>query len=125
MSEVANKDLCVELSELSGWSETDFRWNRHNLPTGGWTDWSVFDGKPEGRSNSYYEEFPAYDADYLRGKLKYYDFTIVNLSSETLSLTSDSLDDPEAAILGGTLVNLLSEFAIELFKQGVLTKELA
>ncbi|MDQ0869010.1 hypothetical protein QFZ70_001483 [Arthrobacter sp. V1I9] len=61
---------------------------------------------------------PLYTSDYLREKLRNYDFTIVNLNQETLSLTSDSLDDPDAAILGKNFAIVLLELAIALDDAG-------
>ena len=54
----------------------------------------------------------------LLDKVRNYDWTIVNLNETTLSLTSDSLDDPEAAILGKDFQEVLTKLVECLIEQG-------
>jgi hypothetical protein len=117
---VANKDLCAELYDVSGWHDTFAWYSGNEVEFEGQAGWegAVYENTIE---YDWCDDVPAYDADYIRDKVKNYDYEIVNLNSETLSLTSDSLEDPDAAILGKTFADLLTNFAIELFKQGILT----
>jgi len=127
--QVASKELCEELYKVSGWISD----SAHCITDEGhawvseWQHWykDRF-GKyvaPTRNGLGYTPVCPAYNADYLLDKIRNYDFTIVNLNRNILSLTSDSLDDPEAAILGKTLTELLAKLAIQLFKQNILTPE--
>jgi hypothetical protein len=61
---------------------------------------------------------PAFSVDYLLSKVRNYEFTIVNLNTSTLSLTSDSLNDHDGAILGEELDILLMEFILALKEEG-------
>lgn len=116
--QVASRELCEELCELSGWRETDKVW-RLDVYSDGSSNWYIYGYELRDSSDGW---VPAYSADYLLEKVRQYDFNIYNLNHKTLSLESDSLDDPEAAILGHSLAEALCLFAIELFKQGILQR---
>lgn len=126
MSKVARFELCDELYKLTAGrfrgERTGSRWQRYKFSTGKWGDWKVFPYPMERMSvkgrTSHIQQIPAYDADYIIEKLRNYDFTVVNLNSKDLSLTSESLEDSEGCILGDTLANLLAEFSIALIKEG-------
>lgn len=134
---VASLETSVELHNLIGGSVygSDKTWRRFQAKrtgstwyspeqdyTDGWQD--PLDGRRATAITHHIEAVaPAYEADYLGNLLRDLDFTIVNLNHKNYSLTSDSLDDPDAAILGDSLAELLANFAVEAFKQGVLTRD--
>lgn len=126
---VSSLDRSKELYRLSGWNRTEFLWVAPPLNN---TEYEVmhkaklhdlndYIAHPELGDKMYNSTF-AYDADYLGQRLRVLDFEIDNLNLTTYALTSDSLEDPDAAILGSSLADLLCAFAIEAFKQGVLTR---
>lgn len=105
MNEIASRELCAELYELSGWNDTKFSWFDG---MGGWrfdhdeTEPSMYEGEEVGTW------LPAYSLGFLQRKLRDYaeDY---NGEGMDYSLTSHHPEDD------------LATLAIELFKQGILT----
>lgn len=132
---VAGKELCQELYELSEWGKTQFPYHigdglqkyfqyadKSNTPyIADGTDYSIKDYEKEGT------HIPAYDLGYLLRKLDYkwvkleHSFEVDEPTNRwTCSFLSDDIygfvedaDTPEDAAC---------KLAIELFKQGVLSK---
>lgn len=130
---VASRSLCQKLYEFSGWGDPDTARPLAETPSY-WPDqywcqevkdaeWTIYTEITDHTMWGNQHYIPAYDADYVAAMVRNYDFTIVNLNTRNFSLVSDSLDDPEAAILGSSLAELLTEFATELFRQGILIRE--
>jgi hypothetical protein len=57
---VADRELCIELKELSNWGGTDFCWNGDHLTPAYW---------PEDMRSHDLDSNPAYDTAYLLDKL--------------------------------------------------------
>lgn len=116
---VANKDLCEELYELSGWDNTT------------WEHFSTYNGKEFIRARlpgDFKSPVPAYDLGYLLRKLP------DNTTIHTHSLKGNSRAKGKyGAFLwhykarlhqqdADTPEDTACKLAIELFKQGILTK---
>ena len=102
---VAAKELCQELYELSGWGGDDPYFNVNE----GWYK----EGRPAQKSVLV---APAYDLGYLLRKLPSWSLIQKNIDryEATSSMNNTHADTPEDAAC---------KLAIELFKQGILTKE--
>ena len=135
---VASLPLCKTLHELSGWSDTEYHyWNLRQKNSDG--EWEYTE--PVALTERDYiqitqstfgePEHPAYDLGYLLGKLPYgimlykgkkgWTFSVGNTlhngepkAYEVLRTRNFRSETPEDAA---------AKLAIELFKQGVLTKE--
>lgn len=141
MSNVASRDLCKELYELSGWDGTLIR---HGSPTRmidavmfvrtvydkfvGLYESSVGCDECEGEHAYGFATMPAYDLGYLLRKLPHF-IDISQLSggytpngwAAIKRLSQDFPFDAEAR--ADTPEDALCQLAIELFKQGVLKKQ--
>jgi hypothetical protein len=125
---VANRNLCQELYELSGWSEAEF-WYAETVgeAPGNWTIGNnrLVIGMTGG------QQLPAYELGEVLRKLpekiyandRYYYLTVARHSEgswyaayggKNMLYLKREKNDPEDA---------LCKLAIELFKQGILTKE--
>lgn len=62
-------------------------------------------------------------SDELLAVLRNYDFSIRNLNHNTLEISSDSSDDPDAGIYGATLAEVLAQFYLVLVEQGHIKRE--
>lgn len=111
---VASKELCQELYDLSGWKNVSQRWVKGDFTH----EWTV-------RKTRYgYNVIPAYDLGYLLRKLPTDRSVSFRLSYKTNEwwLNEDidhrfiTADNPEGAA---------AKLAIELFKQGILKREAA
>lgn len=112
---VASIELCKELYEVSGWKETGFEYRLDDNN-------KLFYRKE--RQWAYISSLPAYDLGYLLRKLpvvsevshytEFYYAKYVNLKHITSDDIQTQADTPEDAA---------AKLAIELFKQGILTKE--
>lgn len=144
---VADLELCKELHKLSGWSSTDKIWfPYYDVPAeapmeGEPPYWALTD--KDGGSIVESENIPAYDAGYLLGKIFESDLPPIdylcfypygNEVSAKLAAYNDfdesrSEDAPTKSTKvsentrGKTHADALCKLAIELFKQGILTKE--
>jgi len=138
---VASKELCEELYKLSGWNRTEYLWASPPLSP---NDWRPIHKSDLHRINddllpdTMYNSTFAYDLGYLLRKLP----AEVEEFSETDHLTYELLlakyeanefhadywwnDDLRFNMVpSGTPEDALVTLAIELFKQGVLTREAA
>lgn len=106
---VASLELSKELYELSGWTGTALLWQ----PDG--------DIGLMGPTSS--ERPPAYDLGYLLRKLPLVRLQHVALESDDLKRWLCSVKSVSMAEHAETPENAAAKLAIELFKQGVLTKE--
>ncbi len=123
----ASLELCKELYELSGWVRTGQEWSRwyqgvlvFNEPA------EVYEGEyrvinvPPWRDETTY---PAYDLGYLLRKLP--QNTFVKQLESTIYHAEDynfDTDTCNSAIDKSTPEDALADLAIELFKQGILTR---
>ncbi len=94
--------------------------------------WRLVDSKRKGKQEWFlakrtpmleikpYEIVAAPLSDELLEQLRNYDFEIKSLNHETLSLVSDSLDEPDAAILGKNFAEVLALLWLELNPNGHL-----
>ena len=116
MSNVASLENCKRLYELSGWGATEKRWyGQTQFPescVAGLID--SFDGAGI---------CPAYDAGYLLRKLP--DILMSNLGGEKLGIWITETEASNGDIRGqaDTPENALCLLAINLFEQGILTRE--
>lgn len=118
---VASLNICKELYELSGWTWTEKCWETRtnqgwNINLRPYADSSQNDGL-----SRYY---PAYDLGYLLRKLPV--VTEVHKYSDHFHaryVNVKRLIDEPIEINSGTPEDATAKLAIELFKQGILTKE--
>ena len=110
-------ELCQQVYEATGLSSdavVDFYFDENKLLKSRFQTLSVTKNElPTGY-------IPLYTSDYLADKLRDYDWTITNLNSKQFSLQSDSLSEPDAAILGETLTLVLLKLTIALSEAGEL-----
>lgn len=110
---VASLPLCKELDELSGWGGTAFMWaekirTSRAGTTYTYTDWSVRYSKPHKPTKT----VPAYDLSYLMHRIA----CAVGLM-RSLDLLEHAMVNDRNFEDGACFV------AIELFKQGILTRD--
>ena len=121
---VASLELCKELYELSGWDGTAYYWQLDYYEDGSslWNLYHENEAKPRtGRVR------PAYDTDFILANLPQFElrktsngYAIrVNTGSASVSAAYRNSLRKEADKPANAACNL----AIELFKQGILTKE--
>lgn len=127
---VASKQLCQELYELSGWDAGDKYWNEQYV--GIETKWYVMNHKvvASGRNEGLDTGIPAYDLGYLLRKLpewiddegtteeKSYPFIIEHKRAGYLDYESGGYSDLNCS--ADTPEDAACQLAIELFKQGIL-----
>ena len=114
-------ELCKEVYKRTGW-DGDKQFAYDDTYGDKWLRY-IAEFPHESREWRLVNMIPLYTSDYLLEKLRNYDFTIVNLNSKMLSLTSDSLDEPEAAILGVNFAVVLLKLVIALDDAGQLKEE--
>ncbi len=115
---VANLKLCRELYELSGWNDTTFRWLM-NIPEPFHVNAMI---KAERKVST-----SAYDLGYLLRKLPQ-NTKLEKLESSIWSVEdfdSKNEGEPHCIVELSTPEDAACKLAIELFKQGILTKEVA
>ena len=122
---VASLELCKELYELSGWSNTD---NYHCLmATTPKESWVVLD-----RAASKIRNYPAYDYIYLLNKMPmghpvskiYAELRSQRIFKDAWGISWRTEDDEvEVYVESSNIVDAAAKLAIELFKQGILTRE--
>lgn len=106
-------ELCKEVYKLTKWEYTkeyyDVKWGEV------WTISTQITSRGDDKVS---KAIPLYTSDYLADKLRNYDWNITNLNTKNFSLQSDSLNDPDGAILGDSLTKVLLEFVIALVDEG-------
>lgn len=103
---VASLELCRELYELSGWYDTDYiYYSNGGEYSGAYYHRNMVFQKPK--------NMPAYDLGYLLRKLNRHFYATQKAELRRLGTYLLLVDDPE---------NKLVEYAIQLFKQSVLTR---
>jgi len=124
---VASLENCKALYEVSGWKTEDFEWYQHNT-----TDTPNLTYVPGG-SDLYGEPvWPAYDLSYLLRKLPVKvvnSYSYLHLSPGAYGdwntfYINEQIDDAQPIIVesADTPEDAACKLAIELFKQGFLTK---
>lgn len=120
---VASLDLCRELYELSGWSDTYFHWGGAHVKGGTPRTWRVTAIKGRAGTTPIKYSYPAYDLGFLLRKLpamdEHNDF-ITLFHSPTGPWVMDYADDEFEA---DTPEDAACKLAIELFKQEVLQQQ--
>jgi hypothetical protein len=116
---VASLENCKALYEVSGWKTEDFEWYHHNT-----TDTPDLTYVPGG-SDLYGEPvWPAYDLGYLLRQLAvYWDTSIRSEVTQWCAETRTDRYNRFERARADTPEDAACKLAIELFKQGVLTKE--
>lgn len=127
---VASLKLCKELYELSGWYQTHYIWRLYDddhLPEWVQTFTNI---KPEDYTHTDHHYYPAYDLGYLLRKLsigvslykgaKGYTFNVGNSIQHSVGVY-EAIRSSD--LRSGTPEDAAAKLAIELFKQGILTKE--
>ncbi len=137
--QVASKDLCQKLYKLSGWDNAPFDWIE--IPT-----WNKKFPKPQDQviynhicDNEHQKWIaPAYDLGYLLRKLpSHFSFEPDTIGEEIYCLRIENsvgvdwtasygtIEDPykRLGIMADTPEDAACKLAIELFKQGILTKQ--
>lgn len=135
---VASKDLCEELYELSGWDNTEYGYGRkHNhsaqLAINMWGEWTL---QPVHIKTSAFDEYlPAHNLGYLLRKLPYkvkdecqFDQFGVHLKQTggggwTIYYGEPGKDSEMYFNGADTPEDAACKLAIELWKQGILTKD--
>lgn len=131
MSHVASLELCKELYELSDWEDTRDDWYKQD---GYGADLVPSTTSAQFGTHERFELFPAYDLGYLLRKLPDdvrraddvpYGLTLHKLGDRDFHLNYWWFDDCLYSDLEpvATPEDAATKLAIELFKQGVLTKE--
>lgn len=111
---VVSRELAERLKDAGFPQTTEHLWNGGSVVTRQHLLWSqIKPGKWPGAPLS----------DEILAHVRQFDFTIINLNSHMLSLSSDSLDDPEAAIFGKNFAEVLANFWLELKANNYLEKE--
>lgn len=115
---VVSQSLAQKLKD-QGYPQTTTQWYWHSLISHDvqrWSPYKLQDYKPD--SDFGMKVLAAPMADELLVQLKGYDWRITNLNSESLELTSDSLDDPDGSVLGPDFADTLAELWLLLREQG-------
>lgn len=119
MSDVGSLELCKELFELSGWTDTYFCYSAYGK------QWSI----THGRQSSKIEKCPAYSLGYLLRKLpneatskKYggYHYLYLHHGKQDWYAYYGAIDTTEFMAAGDTPEDAACKLAIELWKQGIL-----
>ena len=121
---VASRELCKELCELSGW-DYSVAWSRLTDTPDGREDWML--GTPHSQA---IEIYPAYDLGYLLRKLKshladnqWLDIRINERNKAGYVGAYGTWEQGHLEYLeASTPEDAAAKLAVELFKQGVLTK---
>ena len=114
-------ELCKEVYELTGWDSTEKCYAFIDEFGDGGKHWRVIP-LHEDNVDDVDDWHPLYTSDYLADKLRDYDWTITNLNSKQFSLQSDSLSEPDAAILGETLTLVLLRLTLALYEEGAFNE---
>ncbi|WP_100503982.1 hypothetical protein [Mycobacteroides abscessus] len=122
---VASKQLCQELYELSRWDAGDKYWNEQYVGID--TKWYVMSRKvvASGRNEGLDTGIPAYDLAYLLMKLPRvhdgdYHVTIQAVNNNWCASYDHLEGGTQLESFGDTPEDAACKIAIELFKQGVL-----
>jgi len=110
---VASLELCKELYDLSAW-ETEYGWMKFGKHlSGNRTTWTI-----DARDIS---DFPAYDLGYLMRKLP--PATNIFITGRDYGAKEGNFSKKHRMFFADTPEDAAAKLAIELFKQGILTKE--
>lgn len=110
---VASLELSKELFELSGWKDTHFSYRA--TPSNSGKDYRVIDISP-----NIQQDIPAYDLGYLLRKLPSQIALTKGIFYACTWIAEDHNDSHN--FIAKTPEDAVAKLAIELFKQGILTK---
>ncbi len=122
---VASLELCKELYELSGWDDTHaFYYEHYDGIALKFNDQGAYNGQVESFSRDAWNT-PAYDLGYLLRKMpaKKYEHLTSNLKMIKHGKNSYEFTYFKLSASADTPENAAAKLAIELFKQGLLTKD--
>lgn len=123
---VADKDLCQELYEVSGWSDTHLRWNQFMSKE---AVWQIYESSEKVVFAGYVGYAPAYDLGYVLCKLhratihhKWVDGESTYTARISVAKEHKTSANTVYKSESETPENAAVKLAIELFKQGILKR---
>jgi hypothetical protein len=118
---VASLELCKELYEQSGWNDTEYDYCRNKGD-----EWDVWDQTAQGEYSypGFERSVAAYDLGYLLRKLPdWLDWHLSPNPEVGYWMSSNNVEDNVPRVDAATPEDAAAKLAIELFKQGILHKE--